>query len=753
MLMTRMANATFVAGLVLGLLAAGPASGQTYDYLPGGVDTDDGRTVALAGEDYETLSQDSMGFILVVPPGETMFEIGIYDGDTGLTGTNGMKHWDNGSTQLQYALFYDPYQVGNTDPADLIGVWRGNEVNPTVDPGGRWTADGATFPDDGWWSLMVDLDVPPDPEPGLAPSGTTAYHLCVSYRGATSEATDPCTGDVRPADASPTSVANFKLRATANISVVAFFFAYEAAMRGVSNQEDFFLIYPDLAFPIASDFYVEADTTYDGAWAFSIDVPTTARVVKVFDGDFDFGTDPADPDAFPSGGSMFTCTDTDDPDTPNDGCFPDFAVADAPSDCTRIDDSLPEGARTQGSPPDDNRFDAFRRDECVYYTVTSPGPDGDVTTSGDNVTYYNLNPSSQREWEQFRISAEEGCVAGETADYCEDPETGLPPGEWRVEVFGVDLSNLNAWRGGYGFCENCLPARPYLVGDTVFADFDGDGVQEEFDFGIEGVTLELVDWFGRVLATIETNDAGGYPTSDHWAACQARNTGGATVDGLPIDETGLYCFPVAVPNHDQDGPDSEEYTVRVAASNFAPGGAIHDFFGGSALATRTSPEQTDTVVEGGDNVMTYDFGYWLGACGPCEGKASHLTFRYQGASGVQVRVERKAGGSNDVLFDEFLEPDDVFSVFGPPGGGSFGGTLGTEITIYVDGVFHVQIHTSCSQPIGPGQVWGDFLILAGSSKEGGPFCPLGEDGAAAGGDGGGETSGGGGGKKERGKAK
>jgi len=759
MFLKRMANATFVAGLVLGLLAAIPASGQGFQYFPGDATTDDGRTVALAGEQIETLAQDSMGFLLVVPPGETMFEIGIFDGDTGGTDGDGKKHWDNGSTQLQYALFYDPMQTGNTDPADLVGVWRGNETNPTS--GSLWSADRADFPDNDWWSLMVGVEMPPDPEPGLAPSGVTTYHLCVSYRGATTGgATDPCTGDARPADGSKSTIANFKLRATANISVVAFAFAYEGALR-TSGNHDLPHLYPTWTGTLSDpEFFLTAPSSYDGSWTFSIDVPVSTEVVELFDGDFDYGTDPADPAGFPSGADMFVCADANDPDTPDDACFPGFAVADPASDCSRLDDSLPEGARTSGSPPDDNRFDVFRRDDCVTYRVTSPGPDGDPDTVVDNFVYDNFNPSSQREWEQFRISSEPDCDDGlgcdpassNCADYCETEP--LWPGEWRAEVFGVDLSNLNAWRAAFGFCTNCLPSRPYLIGDTVFADYDGDGVQQEFDFGIEGVVLELVDGFDRVLATLDTNDAGAYPSPGHWAACQARNTGGATVDGVPIDEGGLYCFGVAVPNLDPSGPDSQDYTVRVAASNFSPGGAIHDFLGGAPVATRTSPSQTDTVVEGGDNVMTYDFGYWLGTCGPCEGKASHLTFRYQGASGAQVRIERKAGGSNDVLFDDFLEPDDIFSIFGPAGGGGFGGTLGTEITIFVDDVEHVQIHTSCSQPLGPGQVWGDFLILAGSSKEGGPFCPLGEDTAASG-DGGGDSgdTGGGGKTKIRGKAK
>ena len=47
-----------------------------------------------------------------------------------------------------------------------------------------------------------------------------------------------------------------------------------------------------------------------------------------------------------------------------------------------------------------------------------------------------------------------------------------------------------------------------------------------------------------------------------------------------------------------------------------------------------------------------------------------------------------------------------------------------EITIYVDGIESVNIHTSCSNPIGIGSVFGDFTVLDGASKDGGQLCPI-----------------------------
>ena len=51
-------------------------------------------------------------------------------------------------------------------------------------------------------------------------------------------------------------------------------------------------------------------------------------------------------------------------------------------------------------------------------------------------------------------------------------------------------------------------------------------------------------------------------------------------------------------------------------------------------------------------------------------------------------------------------------------------TLGTEITIEINNIFHTKIHTSCSEPIGPGLVSGDFEVIYGESRNGGPLCPI-----------------------------
>jgi uncharacterized protein (DUF2141 family) len=133
---------------------------------------------------------------------------------------------------------------------------------------------------------------------------------------------------------------------------------------------------------------------------------------------------------------------------------------------------------------------------------------------------------------------------------------------------------------------NATPACPtpgtYLVGDTVWFDANGNGVQDAGEPGASGVTLELLtDIAGAPIQTVVTGDT----SNPNWAACVLHNTG--------LDTQGLYCFGVDDPGN---------YIVRVAASNFQPGGALFGFASTTGGAT-----QSDSVVD--DNVLTYDFGY------------------------------------------------------------------------------------------------------------------------------------------------
>ena len=99
----------------------------------------------------------------------------------------------------------------------------------------------------------------------------------------------------------------------------------------------------------------------------------------------------------------------------------------------------------------------------------------------------------------------------------------------------------------------------------------------------------------------------------------------------------------------------------------------------------------------------------------CDGKATELTLRYNGAEAAKIIVTQKK--DNVVVFDRLVDPNGEFTVVGTDKG-----TLGTEITIKVDGIENTKIHTSCSKPLYIGMVSGDFTVVDGWSKNGGQLC-------------------------------
>ncbi len=219
------------------------------------------------------------------------------------------------------------------------------------------------------------------------------------------------------------------------------------------------------------------------------------------------------------------------------------------------------------------------------------------------------------------------------------------------------------------------------IGDRVWEDTNGDGVQDVGETGINGVTVELVDAGGTVIDTQVTSGDGNY-----------------TFSGLVAGT----------------------YTVRVVESTLPTGLAqTYDLDG---LVTRSEATVTLATGETRDDV---DFGY--GPCGECDGKITRLTLQYLGDSTATVEVLAKRGPTTDTVFSGTLNPGDDFTMVGPQtGNGGFIGTLGTEIRIFVDGVHHTTIHTSCSVPVGPGTVSGDFLVVSGYSRHGGLLCPTGD---------------------------
>jgi len=192
------------------------------------------------------------------------------------------------------------------------------------------------------------------------------------------------------------------------------------------------------------------------------------------------------------------------------------------------------------------------------------------------------------------------------------------------------------------------------------------------------------------------------------------------------------------------------------------------FVGGEVFGTGTGilsgrwPDGTDwsTKIWKGDTA-TIRLASTPNPCGECKGKVSQLTLRYTGTI-AQVRVEQKGKkGKRDrkaergekrekgekkgkdekrkrhekgergekgrdvsngvVVFEgQLAEGGEPFTFVGLDDNG----TLGTEISLFINGELDTQIHTSCSKPIYPGMISGLFEVVEGYSLEGGLICPL-----------------------------
>ncbi len=439
-------------------------------------------------------------------------------------------------------------------------------------------------------------------------------------------------------------------------------------------------------------------------------------------------------------------------------------------------------ASSPGSPMDDfpgTQGLGVRISPDIRYEIFEP--DGTLIV-------FNPDPSGDFELESFTHA----------------PPNGPPAGLYRWHWIGVDGGNTFSLFVPDEMCTS-LPcdAEPFLIGDTVWFDRNGNGqgvptvapfVQEGGETGISGVVVNLVDQSGRTIASTVTDASGLYSfnveSGAHTVEIDASNfnsgnplegqissTGGEQQSRTVVDQNVLtYDFgyrrgslgdfvwqdhngdgvfqpgagEIGIPGvivqleGDADGDGTSDtlttvtdgngfylfedlavgtYRVTVLGSNFAAGAALDGaaqtfdfdaFQPGGALDNQTTVDIPDT---GGFDFRDADFGYFR-ACGECDGKVSELTLRYLGSAVAFVEVIQKK--DNVLLFSANLGPGATFSFVGQDNG-----SMGTEIQLFVNGNLHVAIHTSCSQPIGPGLVAGDFVVADGFSRNGGLLCPLG----------------------------
>jgi len=106
-----------------------------------------------------------------------------------------------------------------------------------------------------------------------------------------------------------------------------------------------------------------------------------------------------------------------------------------------------------------------------------------------------------------------------------------------------------------------------------------------------------------------------------------------------------------------------------------------------------------------------------------------LTLKYAGTDTAFVEVVNdKEYKSDEILFAETLEPGSNFpstdTTFTISAAAVDEDKLSSDISVFVNGEKNATIHTSCSQPLGPGQQFGDFTVVAAEDKVGRKLCEI-----------------------------
>lgn len=509
---------------------------------------------------------------IAAPAATSTFELNVFDGDTATVDANSKRHWDGGSRQLKFSLYADPLREGSTAPENLIGEWFGNAENATS--GSLWTSSAVTMPDNDWWAVTVT-----NATLAQAPSGNYFYNFVIETDGAC-ESNESLESNLKIAVSDPVT---FQLSRFSLVGEIC------------QSMDDEALVHPgsSMSVPVPSS---PVMVNYDGSFELFFPVLAGQTEVRLFEGDFDFGTDGLT--GYPSEVGLDACVDEDDPDT--DSAYMDFPFLTSGANA--------EGTAGPGSPADDNSSDELRRGElgdpngigCVRYEVTDP----------ETNVYRNDNPSGTQEWEQFLIASADSPLL-HSADQVYEGAT-LPEGIWTIKIIGLDLTNPTFWNAST-VCSTrparetlpeedpndvprtaACPSLPtYLLGDFVWKDGKNRGIQDAGEAGIAGVLVEMVRLSDEaVIATAWTGD-----TKDpNWAACAANEK--------DADTAGLVCFGVE---------SAGKYELRIAKSNFDSDEPLTDMIS-------TTGGETAMLSLGADNSMNHSFGYQVVGFGTLGGK-------------------------------------------------------------------------------------------------------------------------------------
>ena len=275
------------------------------------------------------------------------------------------------------------------------------------------------------------------------------------------------------------------------------------------------------------------------------------------------------------------------------------------------------------------------------------------------------------------------CAAG--TGTCRGPSTG-----YGSQNGGYDFGNLNGFNKGVALAdlEALCNAAPVQIGDRVWIDTDGDGVQDPGEAPASGVTVRLYDANGTLVSTATTNANGEYLFTS--TVTEAAN-GGANPDsaGGNLRTGEPYTIRFDNPADYAAGGPLEGYGIAPAGSTTPVAGDTENAIDSDATVVNGFPRIDVAALSPGQNTHTFDAGFvplvgvgnvvWLDTDGdgvqdvgesPLEG----VTVELLDANGDPARdafgnlVPAQTTGADGSYFFDGLSPGDYRVKFTPPAG-------------------------------------------------------------------------------------
>jgi hypothetical protein len=667
---------------------------------------------------------------LAVPASLDRFQLSVFDADMG-----GL--WDRlpvgPPDQIRFELYKDPNLEGSTNPADLVGTWE----TPSSLADNRWcdlsesgVIECRDSPCDSPQTLpRIDQACP------SVPSGNCFYHLVAHWN---TEEED--------------NESNF----------------FKVAVEGTP----FLLGGSTIGFQ-ASDSNTAAlpsdptstNTAYDGIFEFQLLVTEEQVVMDLFDGDFDRADDTNDPNS-PSS----DCHATQQADYVSGAYGDAVQVAawknnrDAGLGCaiqqfdseTQAWVTVPfppfqQSANTlaQGANLGDPRDDpipglggpiAFVVPPNVKYSISAPPQDPADSNSPPLWTVVNDNPSGNKEWELFRIANQGATLPdGVTPDVTVPT---IPAGLYTWKIEGADAANnlfihskYNLFPSSDGLCDLTVtktcevvqPPTPFICSsakpiDSLTMIWNGvESVRIVAWKGVEGST-RLADIDNIALGQkVTVSGFAGSPNDVIWQVFQA---GTSTPYG-----TGRSTFHLSCSDPDMNGPED---CGKPAGDGKALSGYVNEWLfdgmigidAGSAQVLACSPvggsASNDCTVAGHE-----------ASCATL-GKPTSLTFRYTGggcatSNNTQAPDKATCSGALDATLPATVTTTNAgYSILPnpvPPGqtvtvsASQF--SADSFFSLTNSGSEALKIHTSCSQPLQVGDVFGSLTLVGFNGDSGG----------------------------------